>query len=279
MEGEDRRTAIVTGASRGIGKASAIALAAAGYDVAITARTRWKNDRAMEPSGTVAERLPGSLEETADIISSHGVNAYPIYMDLLEQERLIPAAEEAISKLGHVDVLVNNAVYSGPGNYSRFLDGDLEDVSNRIFGNITAQLFFMQPVLSTMVEQGSGTMLFMSSAAAYSPPFAMPGEGGWGLAYTVSKGGFHRLAIQLAYEYGQDGITALNLQPGFVATERVKLVQGPVANIAAAGVEPSIIGAVVAHVARNAKEFSAGSMIQLQDIASELGLLPDSSTC
>ena len=278
MERESRRTAIVTGASRGIGKASAIALAKAGYDVAITARTRWKSDHAVEPSGTVTERLPGSLEETANIISSHGVNVYPIYMDLLERERLIPAAEEAIGKLGHVDLLVNNAVYSGPGNYGRFLDGDLKDVSDRIFGNITAQLFFLRPVLSTMVDQGSGTLLFMSSAAAYSPPFAMPGKGGWGLAYTVSKGGFHRLAIQLAYEYGRDGITALNLQPGLVATERVKLVQGPVANIAAAGVEPSIIGAVVAHVADNANEFPAGSMVQLQDIASKLGLLPESPT-
>ena len=72
----ERRTAVVTGASRGIGKASAIALAQKGFDVAITARTMLKEDQSPEPSGLSAETLPGSLEETAEIIRSFKVQAF-----------------------------------------------------------------------------------------------------------------------------------------------------------------------------------------------------------
>ena len=109
-----------------------------------------------------------------------------------------------------------------------------------------------------MVAQGAGTVMFMTSGAAYAPPFAMPGKGGWGFAYTVSKGGFHRMAIQLAYEYAAEGLRAFNVQPGFVATERVKLTGGPVANIAAKGVEPAVVGAAVAHIAGAPRRLRVG---------------------
>ena len=268
-----RGKAVVTGASRGIGKASAIALAKIGFDVAITARTVSREDHAPEPSGLSDKMLPGSLEETAEIIRSFNVQAFPVYMDLMERDDLVPTAEAIIDSLGHVDVLLSNAVYSGPGNYGRFLDNDLDGVADRIFGNVTAQMFFLKPILASMVEQESGTLLFMTSAAAYEAPFAMPGKGGWGSAYTVSKGGFHRLAIQLGYEYGIDGITTLNLQPGLVATERVKIVRGPVENVASLGVEPEVIGEVVAHIASNISDYISGETIQLQNVAKELGLI------
>ena len=265
--------AIVTGASRGIGKASAIALAKMGFDVAITARTMSREDQSPEPSGLSTAMLPGSLEETAEIIRSFNVQAFPVYMDLIERDDLVPTAEAIIDSLGHVDVLLSNAVYSGPGNYGRFLDNDLDGVADRIFGNVTAQMFFLKPVLASMVERGNGTLLFMTSAAAYEAPFAMPGKGGWGSAYTVSKGGFHRLAIQLGYEYEIDGITTLNLQPGLVATERVKIVRGPVENVASLGVKPEVIGEVVAHIASHTSDYISGETIQLQNVAKELGLI------
>ena len=269
--------AVVTGASRGIGKASAIALAKSGFDVAITARTVLRNDPSPEPSGMSAEMLPGSLEETAEVIRSFGVKAFPMYMDLMDRDQLVPTAEAIIETLGHVDVLLSNAVYSGPGNYGKLLDNDLDAVADRIFGNITAQLFFLKPILASMVERKSGILLFMTSAAAYEPPFAMPGEGGWGSAYTISKAGFHRLAIQLGFEYQNSGVITLNLQPGLVATERVKLVRGPVENVASLGVSPAIIGKVVAHVVREQGNYVSGETIQLQEVARDLGLLVTNS--
>ncbi len=71
-----RPTAIVTGASRGIGKASAISLAEHGFDVVITARTVTREDVSPEPSGLSSRSLPGSLEETAEIIRSCGCLLY-----------------------------------------------------------------------------------------------------------------------------------------------------------------------------------------------------------
>lgn len=266
-----RGRAIVTGASRGIGKATAIALAGAGYDVAITARTVHRGDTTLEPSGR-AGALPGSLEETAEEITAVGGTAYPVALDLSDRDRLIPAAHECLEALGGVDLLVNNAVWVGPGNYERFLDAPLDAAETRIFGNVTAQMIFMHPIIGAMVAGGGGTAMFMTSGAATRRPFALPGEGGWGFAYTVSKGGFHRMAIQLAYEYGDEGLRAFNVQPGFVATERVKMVGGPVADIAAKGVEPAVIGATIAHIARHPGDFESGSTIELQDVAKDLQL-------
>lgn len=260
-----RPVAVVTGASRGIGKASAIALAGRGFDLVITGRTVRPADAPFEPTGRVSERLPGSLEETAQIIEAAGAAAHTVALDLSDPDRLVPAAEDALRAAGRVDVLLNNAIWTGPGNYTRFLDTDQADVDARIFGNLTAQIRFMRPIVRHMVERGSGIVMNMASGAGYAPPFAQPGEGGWGLAYAVSKAGFQRIAVQLAYEYADDGLLAFNLQPGFVATERVKMVRGPVANVAG-GVEPEVVGAAVAHVATHADEFESGSMIQLQEV-------------
>lgn len=268
-----RPTAIVTGASRGIGKACAIALAHAGFDLGITARTVRRTDVAYDPEGLASEPLPGSLEETADEIAAAGGRAHPVALDLLDRDRLVPAAEELMAVLGPVDLLVNNAVAVGKGNHALFLDADIEGIEDRIFGNVIAQLRFTRPILTAMVARGRGVVLNMTSAAGYLKPFAAPADGGWSLAYSVSKGGFHRMAPQLTFEYGDKGIIALNVQPGMVATERVRLVGGPVTRIANAGAEPSVIGEATAYVATHAAEFDPTATVQLQDLARTLGLL------
>jgi NAD(P)-dependent dehydrogenase (short-subunit alcohol dehydrogenase family) len=269
-----RPTAVVTGASRGIGKACAIALAEAGFDLAITARTVRRGDVVSDPDGLISEPLPGSLEETAEAVVEAGGHAHMVPLDLLDRGRLVPAAEQALAALGHVDVLVNNAIYVGAGNYDRFLAADIDGIEDRIFGNVTAQLRFMRPIVASMVDRGSGLVLDMTSAAGYLKPWAPPDDGGWSLAYSVSKAGFHRIAPQLSFEYGDRGLVALNVQPGMVATERVRLVQGPVARIATEGVEPAVIGAALAHVATHAGTFDPSATVQLQDVARSLGLLP-----
>ncbi|GIR34628.1 MAG: hypothetical protein CM15mP49_00130 [Actinomycetota bacterium] len=201
----ERRTAVVTGASRGIGKASAIALAQKGFDVAITARTMSKEDQSPEPSGLSAVTLPGSLEETAEIIRSFKVQAFPFYMDLMERDSLVPTAEAIISKLGHVDVLLSNAVYSGPGNYGRFWTTILTMCRSN-FRQYYCSDVFLKPILASMVKQGSGTMLFMTSACSVRAPSHMPGKVVGGSIYRIQRW-LSPLAVQLGYEYGDDGIT------------------------------------------------------------------------
>src|SRR5450631_4343827 len=137
---EARRVALVTGASRGIGKASAIALAAAGLDVAITARTVREGEAIDESGATRGEPIPGSLETTALQIEAVGGRALPIQADLLDRASLVSAAQRVLDEWGHVDVLVNNAVHTGPGSMERFLDLDIDMVAAKLEANVIAQL-------------------------------------------------------------------------------------------------------------------------------------------
>lgn len=269
-----RPGAIVTGASRGIGKACAVALAEAGYDVVITARTVRRTDQTWDPERRSDRPLPGSLEETADEITAVGGAAHPVRVDLLDTERLPVAAAEAQAALGRVDLLVNNAVVVMSGNDDAALDADPDDIERRVLGNVVAPLRFMAPIVAGMVAQGGGTVLDMTSAAATAQPFARPGQGGWSLGYTIAKAGFHRIAPQLDFEYRDRGLVARNVQPGMVATERVTQVGEATAMIAERGVEPMVVGRALAHVATHLTEFGAGGTIQLQAVARDLGLLP-----
>ena len=155
-------TALVTGASRGIGRVCALALAEAGFDVAITARTVHDGDpTAYEPD--TGAPLPGSLTSTASAISSRGRRAVPIRLDLVELDSLAPAVDDAIGSLGHLDVLVNNAIFVGPGANRRFLETEPDDLIRRVSGNVTAQLLITQRVVGTW--SGAGEVWCSTSAA------------------------------------------------------------------------------------------------------------------
>jgi NAD(P)-dependent dehydrogenase (short-subunit alcohol dehydrogenase family) len=264
-----RRTALVTGASRGIGRAIAIALAEQGFDVAITARTVHDGDLTARSPET-GDPLPGSLASTADAIRACGVRCVPVVLDLLDSARLEPAVDEAIDGLGHLDVLVNNAIYVGGGGGAKLLDTDPDDIVKRVWANVTAQILVTRRALSTMVRARSGLVIGITSAAGQLRPPAPAGEGGWALTYAASKAGFHRIADMVATEYGSDGIEAYNINPGYVATERVRAAPA-LAFVASRGVEPSVVGnAVAAFIAdqRRAATYGVanGSYLQIGDL-------------
>jgi len=271
------RTAIVTGATRGIGRATAVALARLGYDVAVTGRTRHEGDAAHFPeAASLPEltRVAGSLDSTAAAIGAEGRRAVPLVLDLLDRDRLQPVAEAAIAALGRVDVLVNNAIYVGPAGERRFLDTPPEEIERRVFANVVAQLIFTQPVLRHMVEHGGGTIADITSAAGYAPPPAAIGEGGWALTYGVSKAGLHRIVPQLVAEHGADGVRALNLQPGAVATERVLAAGEKLAFVARVAAPVAAVGEAIARILDAPPEaFENGSTIQVQEVAQAWGLL------
>ena len=247
--------AVVTGATRGIGKWTAVALAASGYDVVVTGRTVRTGD---------AGPLPGSLEETVSAIEAAGQRAIPVVLDLLDGSGLVPAAEACLDAFdGRVDVLLNNAIYVSEGGPERFLDTSPEEIEKRLFANVAAQLIFTQPILRAMVERGSGLIANMTSAAGYVPPPGPPGEGGWALTYGVSKAGFHRIVKQLVVEHPE--LRFLNLQPGFVSTERV-LAEESLAFVASQGAPVDAVGSAAARIlAGAAGEFENGSTVQVQD--------------
>jgi NAD(P)-dependent dehydrogenase (short-subunit alcohol dehydrogenase family) len=271
------KTAIVTGATRGIGRATALALARRGYDLVVTGRTVHDGDAARRPE---AEALPelksvsGSLDATVAEVAALGRTATPIVLDLLDRDRLQPVAEQAIAALGHVDVLLNNAIYVGPAGERRFLDTPADEIEKRLFGNITAQLLFMQPVLRHMVGRGGGLIANVTSGAGYFKPLAAIGEGGWALTYGVSKAGLNRIAEQLRVEHDKDGVLCINLQPGAVATERVLAAGEKLAFVAKVAAPVDIVGEAIAAILDGPHdEYPNGSTLEVQDIARERGML------
>ena len=274
-------TAFVTGASRGIGKAIAAHLSRAGYDVAITARTV-RDGEAREHSSTVQHSdttpLPGSLAATAELIDSAGVRSMTVPADLTDRPSVVAAANAVLAEWGPVDVLVNNGRYIGPGHMDRFLDTPLDLLDLQLEANCMAPLVLAKQFLPGMIERGSGALVNITSGAGYRDPPAAAGEGGWGLGYAVSKGAMHRIAGILSLELAQHGIRTWNVQPGFIATERMAQDMGAFGFDASAGAPPDVLGAVVVWLLAHPDEGEAamepnGRNIEAQDVCRAKGLL------
>jgi 3-oxoacyl-[acyl-carrier protein] reductase len=272
-----RKTALVTGATRGIGRATAVALATRGYDVAITGRTEHEGDAARRPEADALPELrlvSGSLESTAAAIEAVGGRAVPLVLDLLDRDALQPTAEAAIDALGHLDVLVNNAIYVGPAGELRYLDTPVAELENRLFGNLAAQIILTQAVLRHMLGRGGGTIATVTSAAGYAKPFAAPGDGGWALTYGVSKAGIQRFLEQVVVEHPDSGVLFLNLQPGAVATERVLAAGEKLEFVARVAAPVDTIGETIARVLDAPPgTYANGTTVEVQDVARELGIL------
>lgn len=270
-------TALVTGASRGIGRATALALAHAGVDVAITARTLHAGD-GVDHSDTGGGRpLPGSLDETAADIEALGRRALPVVADLHDNGSLTAAVKGVLDAWGTIDVLVNNAVDTGPGSMVRFVDLDVDQLERKLHANVVAQAVVIKAVLPAMLAAGAGVIIDVSSHVATGDPTAPVGSGGWGVAYAASKAAFHRFAPILAVELGDSGIRIHNVDPGYVETERQKI------NAASLGLEgrypgapPTVPAAVIAWLA-TAPEAEAlnGQTVQAQRFALEHQLHAD----
>lgn len=265
--------ALVTGASRGIGKASALALAEKGFDVALGARTVHAGE-GRDDARPDADPLPGSLEETAAEVEAHGVRALPVRMDLHDRESLTSGATTVLATWGRIDVLVNNAVDTGPGSMTTVADTTMDDYQRKLEGNFLAQLVLIHAVLPHLLERGSGTIIDITSAAGITDPPAPAGEGGWGLAYAASKAAFHRVAAHLAVEFGPRGIRAFNVEPGMVMTEKMAM------NQKAMGLEnkfpvapPSVPASVVAWLATDPEATDHnGETFTAQKFAKDKGL-------
>ena len=270
------RVAFVTGASRGIGKAAAIALAESGLDVVITGRTV-REGEGVDDSHGAARPIPGSLETTAQAIEAAGRRALPVPMDLHDRRTLGDAVQRALDEWGRVDVLVNNAIDTGPGDMSRFEDTPIEQLEAKLAANVVSQIVLIKAVLPGMLERGDGTIVNVTSAVAVIDPQAPVGEGGWGAMYAMSKGAFHRLAGILAVELGDRGIRSFNLEPGFVITERMEVNAGDLGLEGRYhGAPPTVPGSVIAWLGTSpdAAELN-GTTITAQRFARERDLHPD----
>lgn len=275
----EERVALVTGASRGIGKAVAVHLARAGFDVAVGARTMEEGE-AREHSSTVKASnttpLPGSLASTAVLVEKEGRRALPVFLDVLDRPSLGAAVTTVLERWGRIDVLVNNARYIGPGHMDLFMDTPLELHERHLEANVMAPIILSRLVLPQMLERGEGHIVNVTSSSGNTDPPAPAGQGGWGLGYGMSKGAVHRLAGILALELGGRGIRAYNLHPGFVATERMAADMGAFGFDSSQAAPADVVGAVAAWLVTTAEgQALSGTWIEAQDRCRELGLLPD----
>ncbi len=184
------RTALVTGASSGIGEAAARALAGEGYAVALVARRK--------------DRLDLLVKE----IEAHGGRALAIAADLAEDEATDRAAREALAFLGRLDLLVNNAGYSPGAAIEQVSRQDLRHIFDV---NLLSALQLIGAVTPQMRAQGGGRIVNVGSVAALVPaPLAIP--------YAATKIGMHAATDALRLELGRFGISLSLVIPGFVDT-------------------------------------------------------------
>jgi NAD(P)-dependent dehydrogenase (short-subunit alcohol dehydrogenase family) len=188
-------TALVTGASRGLGKAIAERFAAEGATVALTART-------LEPD----PKYVGSLRETRDGIEAAGGKAIAIQADLSQSEDRERLMTEVTTQIGSPDILVNNAAVT----FLRPLDTFPEKRARLMLEmHVLAPLHLTQLVLPAMRERGRGWVLMLTSLAGEridGPPFSdFDKAAGFGM-YGTAKAGMSRLTQSLAAELYDDGI-------------------------------------------------------------------------
>jgi NAD(P)-dependent dehydrogenase (short-subunit alcohol dehydrogenase family) len=276
MSASGGRRALVTGATRGIGRATALALADAGWDVAVTGRTAHRGEGRDDSDTGGGRPLPGSLDETVETVQAAGRRSLGRVADLHDHIALLSAVAAVESAWGGVDLLVNNAVDTAPGSMVPLVDLSVAQLEAKLAANVVAGFVLIQAVLPGMLERGGGTVVGVTSHTATADPPAPVGEGGWGVAYAASKAASHRFAPSLAVELGARGIRAYNVDPGYVETER-QVVNATALGLSDRyrGAPSSVPGAVIAWLADHPDAVENGATVRAQKVALVEGLHED----
>ncbi|MGH9719718.1 MAG: 3-oxoacyl-[acyl-carrier-protein] reductase [Bryobacteraceae bacterium] len=187
----DSRIALVTGASRGIGRACALALSEAGARVALAARQR---DR---------------LEEVAALIRERSGNAFVVELDMASHESIKAAFGAVAKEFGRIDILVNNAGITRDGLAVRMKPDDWDAVLRT---NLTGAFTAIQQVLPAMMRERWGRVINITSVVGEA---GNPGQAN----YVASKAGLIGLTKSLAQEMASRSITVNAVAPGFIDTD------------------------------------------------------------
>ncbi len=191
------KTALVTGASRGLGRAMAIALAEAGADV-ICAGSR-----------------PGSADETSGIIKGKGLKSWSVHGDLSSTSEVAKLADDANSCSGTIDILVNNA-----GTIERFPAAEYpEDAWERVIQtNLNSVYYLCRYFGAKMIERKQGKIINTASLLSFSGGITVP-------SYAASKHAVAGLTKALANEWAADNIQVNAIAPGYFKTDNTQALQ------------------------------------------------------
>ena len=191
----ENKVALVTGASRGIGKACAIELAKAGYDVAISYAG---NDEAAN----------NTIEE----LKSLNVNAKAYKFNVADKDACAKAVEDVLADFSKIDVLVNNAGITRDGLFMRMSAENWDAVINT---NLSSAFYMTSPIIRTMIKQRSGCIINMSSIVGQ---YGNAGQAN----YSAAKAGLIGFTKSLAKELGSRNIRVNAIAPGFIQTDMTK---------------------------------------------------------
>lgn len=184
------RTALVTGAARGLGRAIALALAHAGADVALGLRRRDAD------GGLAAE------------VAALGRRALPLQMDVSSLEEIRQAVDTAAAEFGRLDVLVNNVGLAEVHGAEEVTE---EEYDRQFALNVKSAFFASQAAARVMMRQGGGSIVTLSSQAGF---VALPGVS----VYCMTKATLAHMTKCLAVEWGRQGIRVNAVAPTFIAT-------------------------------------------------------------
>jgi NAD(P)-dependent dehydrogenase (short-subunit alcohol dehydrogenase family) len=257
MEALAGRVALVTGASRGIGKGCALELGAAGATVYVTGRSRHEGDAP----------LPGTIGATAAEIEAAGGTAIAALCDHRDDSQVEELFQRIRDEHGRLDVLVNNAflipkeLVSGKPFWELPVSNwdDMIDVGTRsayVASRLAARM---------MVEQGRGLIVNISSSGAR--------EYAWHVAYGVGKAALDRFTADAAVELAGRGVAVVSLWPGLVLTERIERARAALPDGALAGAESQRFTgrAVVALAGDPEVSKKSGRAFASRDLADEYG--------
>lgn len=208
----ENKVAIVTGGSRGIGKAVALKLAARGAAVVVAARS------VEDKPGA----LPGTIGQTVDQIIRRGGRAMAVACNVIDENSVTAMVQSAYDAYGRIDILVNNA---GVAVAKPLCETSLKHWNLVLGVNLTGAFLCSRAVLPVMKARGAGSIVNISSLAADERG---PAAVDTGLAYGVAKAGLDRLTHGLAAEVGRFGIAVNAVKPvAVVDTEGMRFWSTP----------------------------------------------------
>lgn len=191
----DEKVALITGGSRGIGKACALELAKTGYNVVIN---YVGNEEAAN--------------QTVSELKALGVEAYAARFDVTNKEAVEAGVSQVMEKFGRIDVLVNNAGITRDGLFIRMTPENWEAVINT---NLNSAFYVSNPVVKIMMKQRSGAIVNMASISGV---FGNAGQAN----YSAAKAGLIGMTKALAKELASRGIRVNAVAPGFIKTDMTK---------------------------------------------------------
>jgi NAD(P)-dependent dehydrogenase (short-subunit alcohol dehydrogenase family) len=201
------RVALVTGASRGVGQATAIELARRGADLILSART----------VDAATPGMPGTLAETAAVIRSLGRDAHVVGADLNATSSVERLAEQALAWRGVVDVLVNDAAFLGRAAYHDLDELELKNFERQFRVNVTAPFLLSKLLVPAMRGAGGGVIVNVTSGAGIIGAYTTPG-----ITYGATKAALNRLSTLVARDLRADNIAVFSVDPGYTRTVLVE---------------------------------------------------------